>query len=173
MEPDLVSDVGSSIADISVHLAHDTNVLVAVEQRVLLVSDRTHPARGMRSLVRLEAGIGEDYDETFRVLVVRSNGDVLLCHKLGEGWRRQGLGSCDRERVCKPASNVKGTTHKSGELRWVRRCRPDVFKRNRRKNQYCSGHQRDLLGRLPALLLGDDIVSVVVVKKIGSSGGPR
>ena len=94
-EPDLVSDVGSSITDITVHLAHDTNVLVAVEQRVLLVSDGAHPACGVRSLVRLEAGIGEDYDEPLRVLVVRSNGNVLLCHQLGEGGRRQRLGSCE------------------------------------------------------------------------------
>lgn len=86
--PNLVSDVGSGIADISVHLAHDTDVLVAVEQRVLLVPDRAHPAGGVRSLVRLEAGIGQHHDESLGVLVVGSDGDMLLRNQLRQRrWR--------------------------------------------------------------------------------------
>jgi 16S rRNA A1518/A1519 N6-dimethyltransferase RsmA/KsgA/DIM1 with predicted DNA glycosylase/AP lyase activity len=58
MSSNLVSDVGSGIANISVHLAHDADVLVAVEQGVLLVSDRAHSASSVRSLVGFEAGVG-------------------------------------------------------------------------------------------------------------------
>jgi hypothetical protein len=53
----LVRDVGPSITDISVHLPHDANVLVAVQQRVLLVPDSAHSAGGVGSLVGLETGI--------------------------------------------------------------------------------------------------------------------
>jgi hypothetical protein len=78
-----VSDIRSSIADISVHLAHDSNVFVTVEERVLLVSDCAHSARRVRSLVRLETGIREHHNKTLGVLVVRSNRDMLLGYQLG------------------------------------------------------------------------------------------
>ena len=34
----LVRDVGTSIAYVSIHLSHDTNVFVAVEKRILLLA---------------------------------------------------------------------------------------------------------------------------------------
>lgn len=54
-------DVRPSIADIPVHLPHDADMLIAIEQRVLfLLVDAIPGAAGMRRLVRLEAGVGED-----------------------------------------------------------------------------------------------------------------
>lgn len=57
-----MGDVWPSITDVSIHLSQDPNVLVAVEERVLVLSVHsraTGPA--MRGLVCLETGIGE-YD---------------------------------------------------------------------------------------------------------------
>ena len=85
----LVGDVGSCIADVAVHLAHDSNVLVAVQQRVLLLARATSSA--MRCLVRLEARIGEHDDQALGVLVRGRNGVSLLGNELRQRWRRQGL----------------------------------------------------------------------------------
>ena len=63
-------DVRAGLAYISVHLAHDPNVLVAVEQRVLvlpLYADTTGAT--MRSFVGLEARIGEDHDKPLGMFV--------------------------------------------------------------------------------------------------------
>lgn len=38
----LVCDVGSCFGDVAVHLAHDADVLVAVEQRVLVLTLDAH-----------------------------------------------------------------------------------------------------------------------------------
>ena len=53
-----MSDVWSSIADITVHLSHDANMLITVEQRVLVVFDAI--ASTVRGLVGLKARIGQD-----------------------------------------------------------------------------------------------------------------
>lgn len=90
----LVSDIGASVTDVSVHLTHNTNVFIAVEERVLLLALRTHAAGAVRGLVGLEAGIGEHHDEPLGVLVGRRDGHVLLCDELGEGRRRERLGAC-------------------------------------------------------------------------------
>lgn len=37
-------DVGSCFGDVAVHLAHDTNVLIAVEKRVLVLALDAHMA---------------------------------------------------------------------------------------------------------------------------------
>ena len=59
--PNLVSDVRPSITDVSVHLSHDTNVLVAVEQRIFLFLVRCIATRSaVGCFVRLEAGVGKD-----------------------------------------------------------------------------------------------------------------
>lgn len=83
-------NIRPSIANVSVHLPHYTNVLVAVEQRVLvfaLHARATYAAVGC--LVGLEAGIGQDDDQPLAILVVGSDGHVLLGNELGESWRRQ------------------------------------------------------------------------------------
>lgn len=91
------------LTDIPIHLPHHADMLVTVEQRVLvLATARTgtatgatasRPAPGMRRAIRLEAGVGQHDDEALGVLVVRSDGDVLLRDELGELGRRAGLGS--------------------------------------------------------------------------------
>ena len=54
----LVSDIWPSVANISVHLSHDTNVLIAIQERVLFLALYAHASRSaMESLVGLEAGM--------------------------------------------------------------------------------------------------------------------
>lgn len=75
----LMGDIRSSLADIPVHLAHDTNVLVTVQQRVLFILSRTTAAGGP---VGLQAGVGKNHNQPLGVLVVRRNGDMLLRNEL-------------------------------------------------------------------------------------------
>jgi hypothetical protein len=81
--PNLVRDIWSRIADISIHLSHDADMLIAVKQRVFFVSRRPHTtARRVRSLVRLETGIGKHDNEPLCGLVRRCYRGVLLCYQL-------------------------------------------------------------------------------------------
>lgn len=90
-----MGNVGSSLADVSVHLAHDSNMFVTVEKRVLFLTLDAHVASAcMRGLVRLEAGVREDDNEAFRILVGGGYGGALLGHKLRQLGRRERLGSC-------------------------------------------------------------------------------
>jgi hypothetical protein len=88
----LMCDIWSGITDVAVHLAHDADVFVAVEEGVFLIA-LAWSAAAMGGLVRLETGIGEDDDEAFAVLVGGGDGDVLLSNELGELGRGQRLGS--------------------------------------------------------------------------------
>lgn len=91
----LVRNVGPRIANVTVHLAHDANVFVAVQQRVLfLLAARrgTGPARSGDTaaagyLERLEAGVGEDDNQPLGALVCRGEGRVLHWYQGREGWR--------------------------------------------------------------------------------------
>lgn len=83
-------DIRTGLTDIPVHLAHHTNMLVAVQQRVLLIPTRTStPAMG--SPVGLQAGIGQDDNQALGVLVMGVNGDMLLRDQLGQLGRRARL----------------------------------------------------------------------------------
>lgn len=100
MRANLVGDVRPGLADVAVHLAHDADVLVGVQQRVLLLAavrgtsgSSAAAAAAVRGAVGLEAGVGEDDDEALAVLVLGGDGDVLLCDELGQFGRRAGLGS--------------------------------------------------------------------------------
>lgn len=78
-------NVGSRVADVTVHLSHNTDVLVAVEQRVLVLALHAHAAgtaAAVRGLVGLEAGIGEHHDKPRCIFVACSDGNVLLGNKL-------------------------------------------------------------------------------------------
>lgn len=75
----LVGDVRAGVADVAVHLAHDADVLVAVQQRVLLI---LAVAATVGGLVGFEAGVGEDDDEALGVLVAAGDGAALLRHQL-------------------------------------------------------------------------------------------
>ena len=96
----LVRDIGSCVADVAVHLAHDADVLVAVQQRVFFISYHTWPASScwprravVRRLVGLETGVGQNDNQASRVLVRRRDGDMLGSDELGERWRGKRLGS--------------------------------------------------------------------------------
>lgn len=82
-------DIRTGITDIAVHLSHDANVLVAVEQRVLVILDAITP--GMHGLVGLEAGIGQDDDEASAVVVTTGDGNMLFSDQLREAWWWQRL----------------------------------------------------------------------------------
>lgn len=86
-----MGDIRTGLANVAVHLAHDTNMLVTVQQRILLIATRT-AASAVGSPVSLQAGIGENDNQTLGVLVLGRDGNVLLSHKLGQLGRRAGLG---------------------------------------------------------------------------------
>jgi hypothetical protein len=84
----LVRDIWSGIADVAVHLAHDTDMLVTIEERVLLVTLLTWSAATMGSLVSLETRIGQNYNQSLCVLVRAGDWDMLLSNELWERWGR-------------------------------------------------------------------------------------
>jgi hypothetical protein len=91
VESYLVGDIRASFTDITVHLAHDTNVLIAVQQRELLILGST-TAAGDR-LVGLQTGIGENHNQALGILVMGWDRHVLFGNKLRKLWRRARLGS--------------------------------------------------------------------------------
>lgn len=87
--PDLMRDIRPSIADVAVHLAHDADVLIAVEQGVFLVTDAI-ATTAMGSFVGLEAGVRQDHDHALGIFIGRSDRDMLFGDQLwkGEWWAR-------------------------------------------------------------------------------------
>lgn len=81
-----MGNVGSGIADVAVHLAHDPDMLVAVQQRVLFISTRHAWSgwRAMRGLVSFETSIREHDDQALGALIGRWNWDMLVC---SESWQ--------------------------------------------------------------------------------------
>lgn len=96
VESYLVGDIGASFADITIHLAHDADVLIAVQQRELLVLGAA--AATGDGLVGFQTGIGEHHNQALGVLVMGRNSHMLLGDQLGELGRRTRLGPC-RETV--------------------------------------------------------------------------
>lgn len=91
-----MGDVGTGITDVPVHLAHNTNVLITVEQRVLILTVHAIAAStAVRRLVRLKTGIGQDNNEPLGVLVGGRDRRALLSNQLREGRRRKRLRSCE------------------------------------------------------------------------------
>lgn len=76
-----MSDVRPRITDITVHLPHDTNMLITVQQRILVVFYAT--AAAMRGFVRLKAGVGQHDNQTLGILIGGGDGHVLLGDELG------------------------------------------------------------------------------------------
>lgn len=93
----LVGDVGPRIADVAVHLPHDTNVLVAVQERIFFVPvGGAHPVRRATlrgGTVGLEARIGKHNNQSPRILVRRCDGIMLLGDELGQSRGGERLGS--------------------------------------------------------------------------------
>lgn len=90
-----MSDVWACIADITIHFAHDTDVFITVEERVLVLLHAI-ASNIMRSLVRLKARIRQNNDQSLRVLVITRDWNVLLGDQLREAgrWQRLRLRSC-------------------------------------------------------------------------------
>jgi hypothetical protein len=82
-----MGNVGSRVADIAVHLAHDTNVFIAIKQRILILALHAHAAgtaaAAIGCFVCLEAGIGQHYDKSLGVLVAGGDGNILFSDELG------------------------------------------------------------------------------------------
>ena len=87
-----MGDIRPRLADIAAHLPHDTNVIVAVEEVVLVLARTRTTAGAVGGLVRLKRGIAQHDNEALRVFVVCGDGCMLLGDQLGQLWRRHGLG---------------------------------------------------------------------------------
>jgi hypothetical protein len=86
----LMCNIGSSVTDISIHLAHDADVFVGIEQRVLVVFHAI--ATAVCSLVCLKTCVGQNDNETLGVFISRRD----WCHLLGDEVRQ-----CRwRQRLC-------------------------------------------------------------------------
>lgn len=69
-EETLVCDIWASFTDVSAHLPHHPDVVIAVEKSVLVISSRHVPAAGpMGHLVALESGIAEDNNQPLGALI--------------------------------------------------------------------------------------------------------
>lgn len=81
-------DVRSRLADVSVHLAHNANVLIAVQKRVFVFSLDAHVARTcVGGFVCLETGVGQDNDQASRIPIVGSYRNMLFGNELRKlGW---------------------------------------------------------------------------------------
>jgi hypothetical protein len=87
----LVGDIGAGLADVAAHLAHDADVVVAVEQVELVLAAGAAAADAVRGLVRLEGGAAQHDDHALRVFVAARDGLVLLGDELGQVGRGQRL----------------------------------------------------------------------------------
>ena len=87
----LMRDVRSSVTDVATHLAHDTNVFIAVQERVLLLLSARFAA--VCGTVGFERGIRQYHDESLSVLVRRSNWHMLLGDESRKFGGRKGLSS--------------------------------------------------------------------------------
>jgi len=74
-------DIWSSIADVSAHLSHDPNVLIAVQERELFILSTRFA--GMGSFVGLETRIREDDNQSLGVFVGGGNRSMLLSDHFG------------------------------------------------------------------------------------------
>ena len=82
-------DVGSCFGDVAVHLAHDADVLVTVEERVFFLALDAHvTGPRVRRLVGLERCMRQNDNQALRVLVGGRDGDMLLGDQLRKlRWR--------------------------------------------------------------------------------------
>lgn len=86
-----MGDVGAGLADVAAHLAHDADVIIAVEQVELVFAAGATSAGAVRGLVRLKGGAAQHDNQTLRVLVAARDGLVLLGDKLGQVGRGERL----------------------------------------------------------------------------------
>jgi len=80
----LVCDIWPSVTDVSAHLSHHSNVLVAVQEREFFIFPTRFASVG--GLVGFETRVREDDDQPLGVLVVRRDRDVLVSNHLWQFW---------------------------------------------------------------------------------------
>lgn len=88
-----MSNVRSGVTDVATHLAHDANVFIAVQQRVLvLLAAGLGPAVGCA--VGFQAGVGQDHNQSLGIFITGCNGHMLFGHQARQFGRGEGLCSC-------------------------------------------------------------------------------
>ena len=75
-----MSNVGSRFADIPIHLPHDGNMFVTVQQGIFFISaiPSLTPSPCVGHFVRLEGGIGQHDNEPLSILVTDWDRDMLF-----------------------------------------------------------------------------------------------
>lgn len=76
----LMRDIWAGVTDVSIHFPHNSNVLVAIQERVFFISCSA-ASISMSGSVRLEAGIRQYDDQPLRVLVICWDRNMLLRSK--------------------------------------------------------------------------------------------
>jgi hypothetical protein len=71
-------NVWPSVADVTVHLAHNSDMLVAVEKRILLLSGKAVAAIAAYSFVCLKTRVAKHDNETFRAMVTLRDRQTLF-----------------------------------------------------------------------------------------------
>lgn len=89
----LMGYIRSGIADVTIHLAHDANMLIRIQQAIFLLALAAWPVAAEAGLVSLETCIREDDDQSLRVFIGGWDRSMLLCHQVRKRWRRCRLGS--------------------------------------------------------------------------------
>jgi hypothetical protein len=100
---DLVRYVWTCFTNVASHLAHNANVLIAIQQRVFLVFSSR--AATMSSFVCFETCVGEDDDEPLGVLVGGGYRYVLF------GDESRQFGCWERLRPCVVSECALSHTH--------------------------------------------------------------
>jgi|TARA_R110002003_G_scaffold184_5_gene14412 hypothetical protein len=73
-----MGDVWPRLTDVAAHLPHHTDMIVAVEEVVLVLSRSRASTCAVGRFVRLEGGIAQHNDQSLCVFVVGWNGSVLF-----------------------------------------------------------------------------------------------
>lgn len=89
----LVGNIRPSITDVAIHLAHDANMFITIEQRVLLLPLGTRSVASIGGFVGFEASIGENNNQSFSIFVGGGDWDMLFCDEFWQVRRWERLGS--------------------------------------------------------------------------------
>ena len=89
-----MGDIRPGLTDIAIHLAHDANMLVTVQQGILLIATRSRASPKGRGPIGFQTGIAQDDNQAFGVLVMGGDRDMLFRDELRQFGRRTRLGPC-------------------------------------------------------------------------------
>ncbi len=83
-----MGNVWTRFADVAIHLPHDADMIIAVEQRVTFLAHATTSSSAGRSAEGLQARICKDDDQPLGISVMRADGDMLFGDQPRQVWRR-------------------------------------------------------------------------------------